>query len=183
MQRVGSMSQIEPWKELSREVTFKKYSRKLESVDFRLPNGTVSDFIIDARRPAACVLGITPDNQVILVKQFRPGPQMILDELPGGFIESNEDPLAAASREFQEETGYTGDVEFIGTCLDDAYSTMERYCYVARNCVKVSEPEETDTEKTEVILISLTEFRSRLRQGKMTDVEVGYLGLDYLHLL
>lgn len=29
----------------------------------------------------------------------------------------------------------------------------------------------------------LQEFRKRLRQGRMTDVEVGYMGLDYLGLL
>jgi ADP-ribose pyrophosphatase len=82
-----------------------------------------------------------------------------------------------------EETGYDGDLKFIGTCLDDAYSSMVRYCYVATNCTKVGKPQQTPTERIEVVLLPLAEFRTRLRQGKMTDVEVGYLGLDFLHLL
>lgn len=177
------MSDIIEWSELKRTEVFKKYSRRLESVDFRLPDGTVSDFIIDRRGPAACMLGLTEDNQVVLVRQFRPGPKKILTEMPGGFVDPGEDAAATASREFLEETGYAGDFQLIGTCLDDAYSTMIRYCYVARSCRKVAEPINTSTEQTEVKLVSLKEFRDMLRQGQMTDVEVGYICLDALNLL
>jgi ADP-ribose pyrophosphatase len=177
------MSTIQEWKEIGRQQVYKKYSRKIDEVIFELPNGSQVDFYVKTEGPAASILGITDDNQIILVKQFRVGPKQILDELPGGFIDPNENPLGAAKREFLEETGYDGDVEFIGTCLDDAYSTMERYCYVAKNCKKISEPQNTATEQTEVILLTLEDFRKRLRAGQMTDVEVGYLGLDYLKLL
>lgn len=177
------MSSIQPWKEVSREQAYKKYSRKIDEVIFELPDGSTSDFYIKSEGPASSILALTGDNQVILVKQYRPGPKQILDELPGGFVDSNEDPKDTAQREFKEETGYDGEFEFIGTCLDDAYSTMERYCYVAKNCKKVGEPQNTQTEQTEVVLLSLDDFRQRLREGKMTDVEVGYMGLDYLKLL
>jgi len=177
------MADIHEWIELSRSTVFKKYSRKIDEVIFRLPNGTETDFYIKAESPASSVLAFTSDNEVILVKQYRPGPKEILLELPGGFVDPGEDPLHAARREFLEETGYTGDFEFIGTCIDDAYSTMNRFCYVAKNCKKVSTPQHTNTEQTEVVLVSLETFRKQLRSGKMTDVEVGYLGLDYLNLL
>jgi len=185
------MSQIQKWIELGRKEVFKKYSRKLESVDFRLPDGTVADYIIDAKKPAVCIVGVTSDLKVILVKQYRPGPNEILDELPGGYIDPGENPDDAAYREFKEETGYDGNVEFIGTCLDDAYSTMERHCYIARDCRKITEPQNTNvTEKdmvlfehAEVVLLSIEGFRKRLRKGRMTDVEVGYMGLDHLGLL
>jgi ADP-ribose pyrophosphatase len=177
------MSTIQPWKELKRELAYKKYSRKIEEVIFELPDGSTSDFYIKAEGPASSILGITDDNEVVLVKQFRAGPCEILDELPGGYVDAGEDPTDAARREFLEETGYEGSVEFIGTCLDDAYSTMVRHCFVAKNCKKVAEPQNTATEQTEVVLLSVDEFRNRLRAGRMTDVEVGYMGLDYLKLL
>lgn len=177
------MTNIEEWTELKRTEVFKKYSRRLESVDFRLPDGTVSDFVIDKRGPVACILGLTTDNKVIMVRQFRPGPKKILTELPGGFIDPGEDATTAAKREFVEETGYEGDLHMVGTCLDDAYSTMVRYCFVAKNCRKVAEPVCSSTEQTVVELVSLDKFRDKLRQGQMTDVEVGYISLDYLNLL
>jgi ADP-ribose pyrophosphatase len=155
----------------------------IERVRFRLPDASSGDFFIKADGPAVGVLALTPDQQVILVRQFRPGPQQILTELPGGFPEPDESLIDTARREFLEETGYEGDVELVGTCIDDAYSTMIRHCFVATDCHQVAEPQQTRTEKTEVVLVSLADFRAQLRSGRMTDVEVGYLCLDHLGLL
>ena len=82
-----------------------------------------------------------------------------------------------------EETGYNGNIEFVGTCSDDAYSTMVRYCFIAKNCIKVSDQKLEDTEFAEIVLKDLESFRKLLTSAEMTDVEVGYLGLDYLKLL
>lgn len=174
---------ISKWKELKRERVYKKYSRAIDRVDFLLPNGTEADFYIKAESPAAAIFALTDKDEVILARQFRPGPKMILEELPGGYIEEGEDALESIKREFLEETGYTGDFKQIGTCLDDAYSTMVRHCFVATNCKKVGEPQNTDTEQTELVLKPLVEFREHLRTGQMTDVEVAYLALDYLGMI
>ena len=177
------MSTIQAWKEVSRTQAYKKYSRVIEEVIFELPDGSKADFYIKKEGPAACILALTSKNEVILVRQFRPGPNKILLELPGGFADPNEDPVTTAEREFLEETGYKGDVELVGSCLDDAYSTMERSCFIAKNCKKVAEPQHTASEQTEVVLLPLAKFRELLRKGDMTDIEVGYLGLDHLNLL
>jgi ADP-ribose pyrophosphatase len=174
---------IYAWKELQRVQVFKKYSRSIDKVVFELPNGSRDEFYIKVEGPASGVLGLTRDNKIILVQQFRPGPKEILLELPGGFIGPGEEQLDTAKREFTEETGYTGEMEYVGNCIDDAYSTMRRYYFVARNCVKVGEPQQTPTEKTKVVLLSINEFRDLLRSGKLTDIEIGYLCLDYLKLL
>ena len=72
------------WKALSRETIFQKYGREIEKVMFRLPDGTESDFYIKKEGPANCVLALTKDNQVILAKQYRPGPDEIVLELQSG---------------------------------------------------------------------------------------------------
>lgn len=53
------------------------------------------------------VVALTPDDRMVLVRQFRPGAGATVLELPGGMMEPHEaDPVAAARREFTEETGY-----------------------------------------------------------------------------
>ena len=174
---------IEKWEEMSREIAFQKYSRKIEKVIYKLPDGKESDFYLKKEGPAVGILALTKDNQVVLVKQFRPGPNEILDEMPGGFVEQSETPEQAAERELLEETGYKGVAKFVSVTFDCAYSTMNRYCVVVTDCEKIAEQNLDKTEFAEVVLMPLNLFRELLKSGRNTDVEVGYIGLDYLGLL
>ena len=176
-------NEITKWEEISREIAFQKYSRKIEKVIFRLPDGKESDFYIKKEGPAVGILALTKDNEVILVKQFRPGPNEILNELPGGYVDKEETPEQAAERELLEETGYKGKAQLVTEAFDCAYSTMRRYCVVVTDCEKIAEQKLDKTEFAEVVISSLEDFKVMLRSGKNTDIEVGFLGLDYLKLL
>lgn len=175
--------EIKKWPVIKRESVFRKYGKEMERVDFELPDGSVSDFYIKKEKDNVCILALTKENEVILAKQFRPGPEEVLLELPGGGIDPGETPEEAAARELLEETGYKGNIQFVTKALDCGYSTMHRNCFVATDCEKVAEVQNTATEMTEVILMPLEEFRNHLRSGQLTDIEIGYLGLDYLGLL
>lgn len=175
--------EIKKWEEISRETVFRKYNRGIEKVIYKLPDGSQEDFYIKKEGPAICILAITKDKKVILAKQFRPGPNEIMFELPGGKKENGETYKQAIERELLEETGYRGKASQIAKASDCAYSTMIRYCFVATDCEKIAEPQNTSSEICEPVLLSLDKFRKLLRSGKMTDVEVGYLGLDHLGLL
>lgn len=174
---------IKEWEEISRKEVFGKYGRKVEEVIFKLPNGRETDFLIKKEGKVVCTLALTESNEVIMARQFRPGPKKILLELPGGGIDKDEEPREAAVRELLEETGYKGEMKYVGQCLDDAYSTIERHCFVATGCKKVGEVSNPEEEWTEIELVDLPKFREILRSGQMTDIEVGYLGLDFLGLL
>ncbi|MDH4330440.1 MAG: NUDIX hydrolase [Candidatus Moranbacteria bacterium] len=148
-----------------------------------MPNGEVSDFYIKKEGTVVAALAITKDQKVILAKQFRPGPKEILLELPGGYVDEGETPKQAAEKELLEETGYKGNAEFVTSIIGDGYSTMEKNCVVVTDCEKVSEQKLEENEFAEVVLMSISEFRELLGNGKNSDVEVAYIGLDYLKLL
>ncbi len=157
--------------------------RRLLERQYRLPNGHVETFHFNNSGKIVCALVLTKTKQVVLARQFRPGPGYVYLELPGGGVEKGEPPRKAAAREVLEETGYRGSVQFIVRTNDDAWSVKWRYHYVITDAVRVAGPEHSLTEQTEVVLLSLAKFRTHLRFGKLTDVETGYLALDYLGLL
>lgn len=172
----------EPWLKLG-EQPLQLGHRKILRRTFRMPDERVDDFDIKQEPQVVCILAITPDKQVILARQFRPGPEEILLELPGGGIDQGETPPEAAERELLEETGYTGRLQYVGMSLDDAYSTLLRHNFVATGCQKRQEPQTGAGEFTEAVCMPLADFRQHLRRGQLSDIETGYLGLDYLGLL
>lgn len=105
---------VTPWKLLGTRPGSAGYLQ-VETRTFRLPDGLEADWDIYGCARSVAVLAVTPEAEVVLVQQFRPGPGRVLDELPGGYVEPDEEVLTAARRELLEETGYTGDVELAGT--------------------------------------------------------------------
>lgn len=174
---------MKSWNKISEKVVYSKY-RKILSRTFATPTGKESDFEVVKEGRVVCVLPLTADNHVILAKQFRPGPEKPLLELPGGGVNEGEDPARAAVRELMEETGYEGEIELVGTSFHSAYSSMVRYNFVAKNCKKVAEPNnDSEDEITEPVLMALEDFKEHLRSGELTDMGTGYRCLDYLGLL
>jgi ADP-ribose pyrophosphatase len=150
---------------------------------YSLPDGTTAEWDILLTTDAVAVVALTPDGRVVLARQYRPGPDVILDEMPGGAIDAGEDVAAAAARELREETGFAGDVEVVGYNWHAANSTRKCWAAIARNCVKVAEPVFGHSEFCETVIVSLAEFRAALRTGQFTDTAVGYLALDRLGAL
>jgi ADP-ribose pyrophosphatase len=179
----NDMAKVQAWKELRRKLIFKKYGRGIEEVIYEMPDGSQADFYIKSETESVAVLALTEAGEVLLARQYRPGPNKIIDELPGGGVDAGETALKAAQRELVEETGYTGELAYVGKYFDDAYSNLQRHCVVATQCKKVGEPLETPTEQIEVIRVTLDDLKKRLRQGMFTDIAAGYMGLEYLGLL
>lgn len=55
---------------------------------------------------AVTILAITADDRIVLGSEYRVGRNAETISLPAGLINGDEDPLIAAKRELQEETGY-----------------------------------------------------------------------------
>ena len=53
---------------------------------------------------------IQPEDELLLVRQFRPPAGKLMLEFPAGLIEPGETPAETAERELYEETGYRGKV-------------------------------------------------------------------------
>lgn len=155
----------------------------VENRRYALPDGTEAVWDIFGGPASVGVLAITGRDQVVLARQFRPGPGRMLDELPGGYVDPGEDVLAAAQRELLEETGYTGDFEIAGCSWLASTARTRRHAAVARNARRVTKPSTETGEFIDVVLMEMGLFRAHLRGGELTDVDLGYLALDHLGLL
>ncbi len=173
---------LKPWKK-TKEERYNAGYRRLIKKTFVMPNGQEEVFDIIDGGPVSCVLALTPDNKVVLAKQFRPSVEDFLYELPGGEIDSEETPEQAAARELLEETGYVGELQFVGKNLVYPYMVSDRNNFIALNCKKVQEATHFGTEQTESVEMSLEDFRKILKTGQISDVANAYLCLDYLKLL
>ncbi len=120
---------------------------------------------------AAGIIALTTDNKVIIARQFRPGPEKIMDEIPGGAVESEEEPEAGACRELLEETGYIpGKLEFLGTSSRDAYTNATWFYYLATDCkLSPGGQQLEEHEYVEVHLFSIDEFIKAACEDRMTD--------------
>jgi len=170
------------WRKLDETVVFDGH-RRIVRRRFRLPDGEEADYDIKAEPDTAAVVALTEDDEVVLVRQYRAGPEQLVLEIPAGAIEPGEDPFEAARRELLEETGFEGDLRPVGKLLDCAYSTRERYAFAATGCRRIAEPSPHEGEHLEVVLAPLGEFIALVRSGRLTDVAVAYRALDSLDLL
>jgi ADP-ribose pyrophosphatase len=66
------------------------------------------------------VVALTTQQELLLVKQYRPAIERLTLELPSGHVEPNETPANSARRELAEECGFDAPYfEHLGTLLSD----------------------------------------------------------------
>jgi ADP-ribose pyrophosphatase len=113
------------------------------------------------------VIPFTPDGRMILVDQFRQGVQRVSLEFPAGRVEPGEDPLSAAARELEEETGYrAARVELLGDFDADAsIQSNEIKVIVAHDCCPDGERDQDDGEDVEVRIVDRAEVSTLIEDG------------------
>ena len=173
---------IESWRKLGEEFVYSGH-RKILRKNFRLPDGREDHFDIVAGGHSSYIFALDEENRVILSRQFRPGPEKVYDDMPAGFIDKDESPDSAARRELLEETGYSGDFEYLGNFVHSAYVDTKLHLFIARNCKKIQEPKYDRNEFIEVVKKSLEDFVVQVRAGDLTNAHLAYKALDYCGFL
>lgn len=130
------------------------------------------------------VIGITEDNKVPLVRQFRYPYKETIYEIPAGKLEKGEDPFEAGKREFREEAGAVAE-EYIW--LGEVYPTPGYTneiirLYAAKN-ITFEEQDLDDGELLEVSLMNFDELISRIMNGEIKDAKTIIAALKLKELL
>jgi len=70
-----------------------------------LPNGRQMELAIVRHRPSVVLIPVTPDGQIVMIRQYRHALKRDIWELPAGNVDEGESAEAAAARECEEEIG------------------------------------------------------------------------------
>lgn len=179
---------MKPWKRIEpTEVLFDSW-KHIARKHFIRGDGGIAVMETDGAEGSidVAVVALTPENTVVIAKQFRPGPEKVMNELPGGMADKGEEPESAALRELQEETGYTTNepLEYIGTIYRNAYANQKSMYFIARDCFDTGNGQVLDkNEEVEVAILKITEVLDCAKNGNMTDVAAIYFAYDTLKLL
>ncbi|MFG1878008.1 NUDIX hydrolase [Sphaerisporangium sp. NPDC049003] len=151
---------------------------KVKSRLYRYPDGKEDKWDILLGGATVAILALTDDDQVILARQFRPGPDRVLLEMPGGNVAGAEDIVAAAVRELREETGYEAEkAEVVMQTYLASYATHRRHAIVARGCKLVGDQKLDDAEFVDPVLMPVADFIEHVLSGQLTDTDMALAGL------
>ena len=136
----------------------------------QLPDGRVNpEFYVLEYPDWVNVIAITDDGMFVMERQYRYGLGETCTEICAGVIEKGEEPEAAARRELEEETGYTGGTwrKFMTISGNPSTTNNLTHCFLATG-VKPSGKRHLDaTEDLEVTLMTREEVYALLKDDQV----------------
>jgi len=132
---------IKPWQKISSTPigNFRIFTmRSDKKVSPR--TGKEHDFVILDSVNWVNVIALTPDQQMVLIEQYRHGSDTIELEIPGGMMDADDaNPVAAGVRELREETGYEGEQSSVLGRVFPNPATQSNTCFtvLVENCRRV----------------------------------------------
>lgn len=151
-----------------RVYTGKTISLRVDTVE--IPNRGYKKREIVEHNGAVGIIAITPENKVVLVKQYRKAIEKELWEIPAGKIEPGENPKESAIRELKEETGYSAQsMKLLHKFYTSAgFSNQKIYIYLAENLTSGSQDFDDD-EFIETKEFSLNEVYDMIYNNDIED--------------
>ena len=159
------------WEKLGQTTQAKTVVFELQSVHYRHPaRGTERDFVVIRAPDWVNVLALTPDERLVLVRQFRFGIDAFSLEIPGGVMETGEDPVEAGLRELREETGFTGGRAWLLGSVHPNPAIQSNRCHIVlvEDAVRTAALEWDTDEEIEVTTLPADEVFALARGGAVT---------------
>ena len=160
-------------KKISSEPVFDGVLLHVMKDEVELPNGhkSVREWI---KHPgAAAIIPLLPDNQIILVRQFRYPVGQVTLEVPAGKLDKpGEDPVECAKRELSEETGYTAGKYWKLTTIATTVGFSDEYIHLyAASDLTPGKIHPDSDEFINVVKIPLTAALQMVETGKIFDAK------------
>lgn len=150
----------------SKYITKHKYFTARED-SYETPAGKVIDqyFVVELPE-SACAFAVTEEGDTVLINQYRHPIGQDSVEIPGGFIDENEEKETGMRRELLEETGYSfPEIYYLGkTYANPGVLNNASHLFLALNGKKTGEQQLDDNEEIDIFLKSLKEVKQMLAE-------------------
>ena len=160
-------------KKISSEPVFDGVLLHVRKDTVELPNGHTATREWIEHPGASAVIPLLPDNQIILVRQFRYPVGKVTLEVPAGKLDKiGEDPIECARRELSEETGYTAGKLWKLTTIATTVGFSNEYIhlYAAADLTPGKIHPDSD-EFINVVKVPLTAALQMVETGKIFDAK------------
>jgi len=113
------------------------------------------------------IVATTPNNEIVVVRQYRFGIEKITTEIPGGMLDHGEGSKTAAIRELKEETGYTSNNWIYLGSVEPNPAILNNVCHSwhAKNAVQTEVMNPDEGEDIIVTTLTLDEIRHEIQTG------------------
>lgn len=168
------MSNLRKWKLLSKTDVSQSPYFPLEKRVYELPNGKiVDDFYITTLADSTCIIPITPNNKIIMIRMYKQGVDDFVIQFPfGRFEEKHKSIIRTAVLELEEETGIkVTDEQLIklGTlALATTKATEKMHYYFVKNALVNSAQHLDPNEEIEVLVFTSDEIDQMISSGKFS---------------
>jgi 8-oxo-dGTP pyrophosphatase MutT (NUDIX family) len=135
----------------------------------RTNRGNIADYYVVERFDYVLIVALTPESEVLIVRQYKHGAGRVMRELPAGYIEHGEDPLECAWRELREETGYEADsMECMAVLMASPSAAENRaHLYLATGLRRVGEQH---PDANESIIVEKMDFACAVQAAAHNEV-------------
>ena len=176
---------VKPWQQLASETVWQHPIFDLCIERYLSPRTEQPlDAVVLASNDWVNVIGLTPAQEVVMIRQFRFGTRQVGLEIPGGLVDPGESPLEAARRELLEETGYGAErwTALGSIAPNPAIQRNRLHSFLAEDCRWVGELEQDAGEDISVVLAPLRDMPRMLASGEISHalVAVAFQKLDLL---
>ncbi|QGG46529.1 NUDIX domain-containing protein [Heliorestis convoluta] len=157
-------------KTIEKKVLFQGQVITLRLDKVRLPNGKEASREVVTHPGAACVVPLTDQGEVILVRQWRHPLERLSLEIPAGKLSVGEDPLLCAQRELAEETGFQA-MEWhhlFSYYASPGFCNEKIHIYKAYHLIP-SEARPDEDEFIESLTMPLDEALEKIQSGEIFD--------------
>lgn len=153
------------------EPIFKGKMISLQVDHVLLPNGESATREIVKHPGAVAVIPLLGDKMIV-VEQYRKPLEKSQVEIPAGKLDAGEEPLKAALRELEEETGFrTENIKLISSFYTSpGFADEIIHLYLAEDLVKgAANPDEDEFLECEAI--TLEQAQQYIREGRISDAK------------